>query len=452
MAFVALLKPLVRISSHITIDYNEGWNAYFADQAVKGQQIYQPLDALVLNNYPPLSFHIVGSMGRIVGDTIIGGRILSLIGLMVVAIMVAAIVHRCTGSLFYGTTGALLLLGYMGVYHSDYIGMNDPQWLAQGCMLTGLVVFLHRQRLRHGLMLAALIMMLAGFMKHSFLAIPLGCTLWLWVFERGTVLRWLAVSGLFLATGLLSLYFAYGWQAFVDIFACPRAYYIGLLAWAGDWLQPATLYIVCSVFLALVDRSREIRLLLIITLTSLIIGVFALGGTGIYKNMLFEFVSLIITLSAIGLNRLENHAKGGQMALVLGVLALALPFAMLLPRQVYITRNWIKELPAIQRATADDVDRVARVSGPVMCENLAVSYWARKPFSVDNFTLGQKVMTGKMDPRLIDDLIDRKHFALIQLDDSEGKSYRLPAGTLKKILEKYSLGWISRENGMFLVR
>ena len=45
-------------------NYSEGWHAYRADAALAGGVLYPAPDALTSNNYPPLSFYVVGALGR----------------------------------------------------------------------------------------------------------------------------------------------------------------------------------------------------------------------------------------------------------------------------------------------------------------------------------------------------------------------------------------------------
>lgn len=54
-----------RAFSNVEIENNEGWNAYFADAAMGKMPLYPSASQLITNNYPPLSFYIVGSIGRL---------------------------------------------------------------------------------------------------------------------------------------------------------------------------------------------------------------------------------------------------------------------------------------------------------------------------------------------------------------------------------------------------
>src|ERR1700690_2873387 len=66
-----LAEPLLK-------NYNEGWNAYHIAAAMQDPAALYPARAsLFTNNYPPLSFFIVGEVARFTGDAIIAGRIVA---------------------------------------------------------------------------------------------------------------------------------------------------------------------------------------------------------------------------------------------------------------------------------------------------------------------------------------------------------------------------------------
>src|SRR3954451_7227709 len=74
-----MIRPLLSIGRYLPLDPNEGWNAYFADAAIHGGVLYPTADALITNNYPPLSFYFVGAVGYLMGDNIFAGRIVALL-------------------------------------------------------------------------------------------------------------------------------------------------------------------------------------------------------------------------------------------------------------------------------------------------------------------------------------------------------------------------------------
>jgi hypothetical protein len=78
IAVLSALWPSYRAFLDIEVDENEGWAAYHADAAMGRSALYPSRDQLITNNYPPLSFYIVGALGRLIGDTVLAGRLLSL--------------------------------------------------------------------------------------------------------------------------------------------------------------------------------------------------------------------------------------------------------------------------------------------------------------------------------------------------------------------------------------
>ena len=66
---VARLSDFVsRAAYRQQIMFNEGWNTYHAHSAAIGEPLYAARPDRSAVNYPPLSFHLVGALGRPLGD------------------------------------------------------------------------------------------------------------------------------------------------------------------------------------------------------------------------------------------------------------------------------------------------------------------------------------------------------------------------------------------------
>src|SRR5215475_10109628 len=98
IAILAFIWPVYRAFLNIEIVNNEGWNAYFEAAAMGKMPLYPSADQLITNNYPPLSFYIVGLAGRLVGDPVLAGRLLSLISVIAIATAVGLSVRRLGGT------------------------------------------------------------------------------------------------------------------------------------------------------------------------------------------------------------------------------------------------------------------------------------------------------------------------------------------------------------------
>jgi hypothetical protein len=79
LAMYFLVWPVWRLGFPIEIAQNEGWNAYHADAAMGAAPLYPASDTLIVNNYPPLSFYVVGGLAKVFGDALYVGRMLSII-------------------------------------------------------------------------------------------------------------------------------------------------------------------------------------------------------------------------------------------------------------------------------------------------------------------------------------------------------------------------------------
>src|SRR5260370_13185033 len=93
LAVYFMVWPVWRVGFPIEIAQNEGWNAYHADAAMGAAPLYPPTDTLIVNNYPPLSFYVVGGLAQVFGDALYVGRALSL---MAVGALGGAVPPRIT--------------------------------------------------------------------------------------------------------------------------------------------------------------------------------------------------------------------------------------------------------------------------------------------------------------------------------------------------------------------
>jgi hypothetical protein len=219
-----LIAPVWRATLRFGTNYNEGWNAVLAARWMSGEPLYPAFDALSANNYPPLSFYAAGWLGRWLGDALFAGRLLAFIGLFASAVAVAAVVRRLSGGARAGLASGLLLLGYNAALYPGYVGIDDPQWLGHGIMLLGLLAFFASEQRGWLFLLAASLMLAAGFVKHLLLPIPLAATLWLALHRREALALWLVACAALLASALALCFAAYGADFFEGVFRDPRGW------------------------------------------------------------------------------------------------------------------------------------------------------------------------------------------------------------------------------------
>ena len=142
-AFLSILAiwffawPVRRAFINVEINENEGWDAHWQHMASSGGVLYPPLTELTTNNYPPLSFYIVGLAGKLIGDNIFAGRMISLISFVLLAAVVVQLTALFGGNRFGMWMGAAFFVAGMSRFCTRYVGMNDPQLLAQAVMSFG---------------------------------------------------------------------------------------------------------------------------------------------------------------------------------------------------------------------------------------------------------------------------------------------------------------------------
>ena len=91
---IALAASAYDRTLYLSHSYNEGWNAFLDAAAANGDPIYFAPDAPFTNNYPPLSFYIVGLIARIAGDALFVGRAIAWLGFLGSAGAITAILRR----------------------------------------------------------------------------------------------------------------------------------------------------------------------------------------------------------------------------------------------------------------------------------------------------------------------------------------------------------------------
>jgi hypothetical protein len=453
----ALLVPAaISLPLQIPHGYNEGWNAYQALRAVGEQPLYPPLGDLTADNYPPLSFYLIGWAGKIFGDHIVIGRTIALVSLLVVACNLGLIVRTLGGTWRAAAFGALLFLGHIVVHAPVYVGMNDPQLLAHALMTTALVVFLRGGRSSLYVVATAALALLSGFVKHSLIPLPLAITAWLWWHDRRAFWVWLTASAVLLLGCVALLYMTYGPVFFLDVFSTPRTYSLGRLARrSSDMLWPVLPALGASLLLLAAEpRGAGVQLLALYALFAGLWGVFILGGAGTDVNALFDLVICTTIAATLALERLPTALPGMALLRTAGMVALMLPVLVSAPLQLSQKLSMLQNLDRVRGEIADDIRFIAAQDGPVVCETLALCYWAGKDFQVDLFNTGQKFEKGAIDENAFMQALREHRFAAFQVCGHGVvlvSHHRLPSAIDRVLRESYRVGRSSPAIGLILV-
>ena len=443
-AFILLAAPsywfyLDRLGRTLLETHNEGWVAYFADRAISGPVLYPQQPSLILNNYPPLSFYLIGGLGRLLGNTILAGRILSLVALAVLAMCLALLVRPRNRSMAPGLFAGVFFLAFFAVYPGGRIGLNDPELLAHAIMAVALVVLNRFGATLPGAIAAAGVMALAGLTKHNLIAIPLGVLLWAalsgWIVLR----RWLVAMLIAGISAAVLLWLVWGPALFASLLV-PRE--LSLMQGITDtrhWLDLASLPLFIVVA-AWIGRRWDIadRLPFIVVAMGVAEIVLFSAGIGVNSNIAYD---LVFALSwALGM--ICARAESGRVSLVVaGGLVLHLLLAMPM-EPLRVMAGMAPAKSTEERGIVSDLGWLRQHPGRTICMDLALCYYAGRDFEYDRFNLGQLFSLGRRDPKPLFDAIAAQTYAVIELDQEVVQRSRsgYPANLLRVIQDNYTNG------------
>ena len=411
---IALMGLAYRSTLLLPINYNEGWNAYHAAAAMSGGRLYYPAAALVTNNYPPLSFLLVGAVTSFVGDAVFAGRLVVWIGFLGTAFLINAILRRLGNDPVASAFGAMLFTAYSVVQFNIYVGVYDPQWLAHAVMLLGLWLYVRNQDAPWSSVAAGVVMGLSLFIKHNIVALPIAFVLWLFIYDRRASFRF-AAAGLFVgALGLVACFAAFGSDFFTGLLA-PRTYsVIDGYRYGLAYLQPMEIPLVIFALGAIVLRDRYANFFLLLVSVALPIGLIQRTGAGVAINSMFE---VLIALS-LGVGYLIGHAPiRGLRLWVIGACAtvLIIDVGVGADRSIYLIRPWIAEQRTKAAQTREQIALLTEHPGPAICETPALCYWAHKPFEVDPFNFMQGVRAGIKDDKALLQRVASGYYDVVQV-------------------------------------
>ena len=419
-----LIRNILAIPAHVPLDPNEGWNAAHALAAMAGRGLYPPPQALMVNNYPPLSFYLVGFLGHH-GDAIVTGRWVALASFLFCAVSIEVLLRRMECGLRAIVLGTLFFAALL-LITSDYVGMDDPQLLGHAVQMGALLLLL-----RERVMIAAVLFALSLFIKHNLLALPLACGLWLLLQDRRAGLHFLLWGTAFTLSGLVLFQLIAG-TSLISQLASPRLSSLAnvetaimhlwwaplpAIAMAGFWPDRHSLF--CSLYAGL----------------ALLLGLIFAAGDGVDANAFFDLgIALSLALGLV--------VERGRWPVVAAASALPL----LIFFGINFRDNNFFFTRAFAQSSARDITFLKSRPGPVLCDQLSLCLWAGKGAEVDVFNVGEAIKAGARSPAPLVSMITARHFAALQLIDMDG----LGPDVRHAIESNYRPDY-SDDNGAFLV-
>ncbi len=401
LAVYFMVWPVWRIGFPIEIAQNEGWNAYHADAAMGAAPLYPPTDTLIVNNYPPLSFYVVGGLAQVFGDALYVGRALSLIAVVALGGLIAAAVRQLGAGGAGAAVGGVWFVAVMARSFACFVGMNDPQLVGHVLMMGALVWFMAREERGKSPVPPILAMAAAGFYKHNIVVVPLTALAWLAITDWRRAVMPIAIGAVAAALGLTICVAIYGDVFLANLFTA-RAY-SAMRAIKGlgrlQWILPAL--VLWGIWAAAEPKSRAARFTALFVAIAFMAFVVQWSGEAILDNAQFDLV--IATAIGLGLafDRVgktafgQRHGETAARAVVVLVVATRLIATLRIePALVLFDPDYRAQYFANAQVVREDAARIAKIAGPVACDFKVVCRLAGKPFSYDDFRAEMLVATG----------------------------------------------------------
>jgi hypothetical protein len=444
---LCLGAELFTVTAPILKNYNEGWNAYHAASALQNPRaLYPAPPSLLTNNYPPLSFFIVGALSRLTGlDAIIAGRIIAFASTLGIGFCLG-FAARALGCDRRQSLFAALLFWAAPWVIVKFSAMDDPQMLGNLLDAIALLVLVRAPRTTVTLALGALFLTLAEFIKPLYITLPLALLVWLALYERRS-------AGMLAVFGLLFAVIGYAITALtlhVELLShlfSPRVFlWSKLTGQPGQWLLVEFLPFAAA--LALLRRRADSPAFFaaLYAVLAFALAVFFSGGDGVSASQMMDAGMAVALGGALYWNRAAAAPWTiPGVSFVAGFQAVMLVLALL---GIWALRPSLPDLMGTRYATRYDTGVIARRKDPVLCESLALCYWAGRTPQVDAFGITQAFARGARPSTDLTVLLDAHAFSMIQL---QPRSVFFPPSPLwAAIVRNYYLEHEDK-NGLFLI-
>jgi hypothetical protein len=444
---LCLGAELFTIAAPVLKNYNEGWNAYHAAAALADPRaLYPAPQSLLTNNYPPLSFVIVGATAKLTGlDAIIAGRIIAFLSTIGIGVCLG-FAARALGCNRRQSVFAALLFWAAPWVIVKFSAMDDPQMLGNLLDAAALLILVRAPRTTISIALGALFLTLAEFIKPLYITAPLALLVWLAIYEQRSAILLAAFGVGFAVLGYAITAMALHVELLGHLFS-PRVFlWSKLTGQPGQWLMLEFLPFAATLILLRCKSDSPAFFAALYAALAFVLAVIFSGGDGVSASQMID-VSMATALGgAVYWNRaaaVRWTPCGITFVATFQSVMLALAFL-----GVWALRPSLPELMGTRYATRHDVAVIARHKDPVLCEDLALCYWAGRAPQVDVFGFTQGVARGKRSAKDLTALLDAHAFSMIQL---QNRSPLFPPSPLwPAIVRNYYLDHEDK-NGLFLI-
>src|SRR5579871_8766 len=399
---------------------NEGWNAIQAMHAFDGS-LYPPPGSLI-NNYPPIWPYLIGSFTRLGADPIISGRIVALAAFLAIGLGLFALLRAFRTSPIASAIGALSFMFMAAGLLSNYVGLAEPQMLAEALSVWGAVALV-KSRHPPQAMAAAVITLIALFTKQIVIALPIACFFWIATYRRKLLWPWVGTLIALACLSLFALFLAYG-QNFVANLLFPRVFSFTRLMTNLALISKVA---VPLIFFAAVcyrkqGQSEAVHFAWFAILSGIFVIILFGSARGVSINIVFDLAIGCSIGMGVAWHQLShasyptrraNVVRALVVAALLARVGIGTPYAAIALPVDQQVRTDLKEASAF---SAMLIHEIAKASDPVACEALSICVWSGHLSEVDLWRLHyETTLTPFVDERSLLEAIKQGTFGAIVL-------------------------------------
>jgi hypothetical protein len=305
-------------------------------------------------------------------------------------------------------------------------------------LLRGNPSWLHWQML-----VGAALVVAGGLSKQNVIALPLALGTWAAIHDCQRLLQ-ILLAGLAVSIPTLALIYAI-WGADLpnNTLLLPR-----LTSWGKSAAMTWQIVPVISLFLGLsiaggilLRPLSKATLVCALLVWSAAAGFWMLSGAGVNYNVVFDFiVALAVGCAAAVLAAERTTFKLPSTTRIRRrVIMTLVAFTQIACVLHYYRNPDARDINALFHAEEWSIltNEISEAKGPVACEILAVCYWAHKPFEVDFFNFGQKLLTGVTTDDDFRQKLAHRYYTYILISKGSIDSPLLPVDTMQQLLATY---------------
>ena len=445
LALILALYPLIRSFFDFEIDFNEGWNGYFQLRAMAGQPLYSGYPPYFANNYPPLSFFLVGPLGSLIGDPVLAGRLISLAALAAIALACGHIVRAAGGGKWERLLSIATCVLLFACFATDYLGMDDPQLLGQAFASWALAVYLGGAPTVRRTLITALLVTVSVMTKHNLVLVPLLITAD--ILFRGTArtrAAWIA-SGAVLAALAFGLLYALAPAALGQILA-PRSWdvdraFLFTVEVLARYQAPIA---VVGAGLYAARRQRPAGLILAYLIGAIALGAAWSGGAGTDINVFFDITIALAIGAGVAAIELRERGFGPRWLALFALLANAGALFFAPQALGRFGVDMAGEMADRERLFREDTAWLAAQPGKIVCQSQLLCLRAGKPLFYDSFNATQAMRAGTLPQDTLTGMLAAHEIAVVQISDLPARSPNDPPG-----VQSYPARFINFEDDVF---